>query len=141
MLTVDVDKPPAQLPQDGSSGRHPVDTAGALALGGDLTAEQQGLRALIACLFEAVENSRRHVLERGPLCSGFLFSLSAFFFFPCCLVCFLLSGCCILSCRSACRFLLCRSIFHCLCDLFTILFRSKIFCYIFLFLQNSNSIS
>ena len=66
MLTVDVDKPPAQLPQDGGSGRHPVDTAGALALGGDLTAEQQGLRALIACLFEAVENSRRHVLERGP---------------------------------------------------------------------------
>ena len=66
VLTVDVDKPPAQLPQDGGSGRHPVDTAGALALGGDLTAEQQGLRALIACLFEAVENSRRHVLERGP---------------------------------------------------------------------------
>ena len=41
VLTVDVDKPAAKLPQDGGSGRHPVDAAGALALGGDLTAEQQ----------------------------------------------------------------------------------------------------
>ena len=36
VLAIDVDKSAAKLPQDSGGGRHPVDAAGALALGGDL---------------------------------------------------------------------------------------------------------
>ena len=66
VLAIDVDKSAAKLPQDSGGGRHPVDAAGALALGGDLTAEQQRFRALIACLFQTVKDGRRHILKCSP---------------------------------------------------------------------------
>ena len=54
VLAVDVDQPAAQLPQDGGCGRHPIDAASAFALGCDLTAQGQGIGALISGLFQAV---------------------------------------------------------------------------------------
>ena len=72
VLAVDVDEPAAQLPQDRCGGRHPVDAAGALALSGDLTAQEQCFRALIPGFFQTVQHSRRNIFKCRPdhrLCS------------------------------------------------------------------------
>ena len=72
VLAVDVDQTAAQLPQNGCRGRHPVDAAAAFTLGGDLAAEQQCFRALVAGLFKLIQHSRRHLLKGGAdhrLCS------------------------------------------------------------------------
>ena len=72
VLTVDVDQPTAQFTQNGCRGWHPVDTAAAFALGGDLAAEQQCFRALVAGLLKLIQHSRRHLLKGGAdhrLCS------------------------------------------------------------------------
>ena len=72
VLAVDVDQTTAQLPQNGRRSRHSVDAAAALALGGDLTAEQQCFGALVAGLLQLIQHSRRHLLKGGAdhrLCS------------------------------------------------------------------------
>ena len=66
VLPVDVDEPAAQFPQDSGGGRHPVDAAAALALGGDLPGQQQLVAALIARLFQAVLDGGGHLLEGRP---------------------------------------------------------------------------
>ena len=73
VLAVDVDQTTAQLPQNGCRSRHSVDAAVALALGGDLTAEQQCFGALVAGLLQLIQHSRRHLLKGGAnhrLCSS-----------------------------------------------------------------------
>ena len=72
VLAVDVDQPAAQIPQNGCRGWHPVDAAAAFPLSGDLAAEQQCLRALIAGLFKLIQHRRRHLLKGSAdhrLCS------------------------------------------------------------------------
>ena len=63
VLTVDIDKSSAQLPQNRSRCRHSVDAAGAFALGCDLAAEHQCIRALVARLLKAVQHRTGHLLK------------------------------------------------------------------------------
>ena len=63
VLTVNVDKSAAQLPQDGRGRGHAVDAAGALALGGDLTAEHQRIRTFVPRLLQTVQHGIRHLFK------------------------------------------------------------------------------
>ena len=63
VLSVDVDQPSAQVPQNGCCGWHPVDAAGAFALRCDLTAEHQRIRPLITGIFQTVLHRLRDLLE------------------------------------------------------------------------------
>ena len=65
MLTVDVDQPATQFPEDGCRCRHTVDPAGAFALRRDLPAEHQFLRALVPCLFQTILHRNRHLFKCG----------------------------------------------------------------------------
>ena len=66
VLTIDINQSAAQFPQDGRSGRHSIDAADTLALGGNLTGQKQFFAALIPCFFQTVLDSSRNFLKSGP---------------------------------------------------------------------------